>query len=342
MMRSLACGSVTILFSVLAGCSGAISSGPDNIDPGGSAGAAGVTGTTGSGGNGGTSQTPDGAPSGRGGSTSQAEAGIDARSSGAAGRDGSAVRLDATTTASDAPFDAQPMSCDTTFPTATGTQNVSATMKVSGTLDGHMARYVGTGDLGTSGQAEDQGPLFQLADGAILKNVILGNPAADGVHCSGNCTLQNVWWEDVGEDAATLQGSSPSQVMLIDGGGALHASDKVFQHNGPGTMIIQNFFVSDFGKLYRSCGNCDAQYTRHVVIQNIAAVAPGLALAGINANYNDTATLSHLLLCDKAKKIAVCQRYTGNDTGAEPPLIGSGADGTNCMYASSDVTWVSP
>ena len=55
---------------------------------------------------------------------------------------------------------------------------------------------------------------------ATLENVILGNPAADGIHCEGTCTLKNVWWEDVGEDAATLQGSSASQVMTIDGGGA--------------------------------------------------------------------------------------------------------------------------
>jgi hypothetical protein len=33
------------------------------------------------------------------------------------------------------------------------------------------------------------------------------------------------------------------------------AADKVFQHNGPGTMNISNFYVATFGKLYRSCGN---------------------------------------------------------------------------------------
>ena len=52
--------------------------------------------------------------------------------------------------------------------------------------------------------------------------------------------------------------------MTIDGGGAQKASDKVFQHNGPGTMIIKNFCAQDFGKLYRSCGNCTTQYARHV------------------------------------------------------------------------------
>ena len=31
---------------------------------------------------------------------------------------------------------------------------------------------------------------------------------------------------------------------------------------------------------------------------------------------------------------------TGNNTGAEPPKNGSGADGTVCMYAAGDITWM--
>src|SRR5689334_25149698 len=141
---------------------------------------------------------------------------------------------------------------------------VTTTYNVGGTFDGHMGRFVGSGPLGTSSQSENQDPLFLLTEGATLQNVILGNPAADGVHCAGNCTLKNVWWEDVGEDAATLEGKSASQVMTIDGGGANHAADKMFQHDGAGTMIIQNFCAEDFGKLYRSCGNCSTQYKRTV------------------------------------------------------------------------------
>ena len=107
-----------------------------------------------------------------------------------------------------------------TWPTAAGSQSVSSTINVSGTYDGGMKRFVGSGTLGGSGQTEGQGPLFQIANGGTLTNVIIGNPAADGVHCSGSCTLRNVWWEDVGEDAATLLGSSSSQTMTIDTGGA--------------------------------------------------------------------------------------------------------------------------
>src|SRR4030095_7365797 len=169
---------------------------------------------------------------------------------------------------------------------------------------------------GTSGQNEDQGPLFNVPNGGTLQNVIIGNPAADGIHCEGTCTLKNVWWEDVGEDAATLQGSSASQVMPIDGGGARAAADKIFQHNGPGTMIIKNFCAQDFGKLYRSCGNCSSQYTRHVAFYNVIVMPRLGPLAGVNANYNDTAKFTRILI--RASSATICERYTGNSTGAEP------------------------
>jgi hypothetical protein len=205
-------------------------------------------------------------------------------------------------------------------------------MAVSKDFDGKLQRFVSDG-LGDGGQGEGQDPLFELSNGATLENVIIGAPAADGIHCDGTCTLKNVWWEDVGEDAATLKGSSSSQVMTIDCGGAKLADDKVFQHNGPGTMKISNFFVETFGKLYRSCGNCSKQYARHVELSNISATG-GKDLAGVNENYDDTAKFSSILV---ASGITICQRYTGNDTGAEPPATGAGADGKVCIYTPADI-----
>ncbi|HET9955737.1 MAG TPA: pectate lyase [Polyangiaceae bacterium] len=220
------------------------------------------------------------------------------------------------------------------WPSAKGEQSVSTTIKVSGNYDGGLKRFTGSGALGTSGQSEDQGPLFELESGATLSNVIIGSPAADGVHCKGTCTLSNVWWEDVGEDAATLKGSSSSQVMTIDCGGAKKADDKVFQHNGPGTMIIRNFSVDDFGKLYRSCGNCKTQYERHSIFENVTAKG-GSVLAGVNTNYGDSAKFSRVTITGK---ISICDRFTGNSTGDEPTKTGSGADGKYCIYQPSDIT----
>jgi len=209
---------------------------------------------------------------------------------------------------------------------------------VKGALEGGLKRFVASGAMGDGTQSEGQKPVFELADGASLSNVIIGSPAADGIHCLGACTLTNVWWEDVGEDAATFKGTSVGQVATVVGGGARSASDKVFQHNGAGTVVIRGFRVEGFGKLYRSCGNCRVMYPRHVVVQGLTAQAPGKTLVGINTNYGDTADLSGLtVLEDPARTISICDRYTGNSTGAEPVKTGSGADGTYCRYDPSAV-----
>ncbi|WP_392669574.1 pectate lyase [Streptomyces sp. LN785] len=226
------------------------------------------------------------------------------------------------------------------WPTANGTQAVPSTISVPGTYDGGLKRFYGSGDLGDGGQSEDQDPLFELANGAVLKNVIIGAPAADGIHCLGSCTLQNVWWEDVGEDAASFKGSSSGAVYKVTGGGARKADDKVFQFNGAGSLTVTGFQVSDFGKLVRSCGNCSTQYKRTITVSDVDVTAPGKALVGINTNYGDTATLSSIRIHgDSSKKIKPCVRYTGNNTGAEPTETGSGPDGTYCRYSASDISY---
>jgi hypothetical protein len=227
------------------------------------------------------------------------------------------------------------------WPTATGSVTVTATISVSGTYDGKLRRFTASG-LGDGDQSENQKPVFDLPNGGTLENVIIGAPGVDGIHCEGTCVLRNVWWEDVGEDAATFKSKSASDTMTVDGGGAAAANDKVFQHNGAGTFIIENFQVDDIGKLYRSCGNCSTQYERHAIIRNIWATYPGKDIAGINTNYGDTATFSQIkIIGDTTKKIVICAKFTGNSSGAEPVQTGSGADGTNCLYSSSDITYSS-
>ncbi|MFJ7012421.1 pectate lyase [Streptomyces albogriseolus] len=235
---------------------------------------------------------------------------------------------------------ATPSAQAATWPSPNGSQGVSSTISVSGTKDYGMKRLYGTGDLGSGGQDEDQGPLLKLADGAVLKNVILGAPAADGVHCEGSCTLQNVWWEDVGEDAATFKGKSSGAVYTVSGGGAKEASDKVFQFNGAGTLNVSNFAVQNFGTFVRSCGNCSTQYKRTINLNSIEVTWKGGRIAGINTNYGDSATLRNITIVgDSSKKIVPCQKYIGNNTGKEPSSNGSGPDGTYCKYSSSDITY---
>ncbi|MGP3984595.1 pectate lyase [Streptomyces sp. KR80] len=233
-----------------------------------------------------------------------------------------------------------PASAADPWPTPNGSTPVTKTIEVSGTLDGKLKRHYGSGDLGDGGQGEGQDPLFKLKDGAVLKNVVLGSPAADGIHCMGSCTLQNVWWEDVGEDAATFKGKSAKSVYTVHGGGARKAADKVFQFNGAGKLVVTRFQVADFGKLVRSCGNCSTQYKRTIILNDVDVTYRGTSVVGINSNYGDTAALRNIRIHgDQGKKIKPCVRYRGNDTGDEPVETGSGPDGTYCRYSASDITY---
>ncbi len=227
------------------------------------------------------------------------------------------------------------------WPTPTGEVGVDATRRIAGHFDGKMQRFYGVDELGTSGQDENQAPLFRLSDGAVLENVIIGDPAADGIHCYGSCTLRNVWWERVGEDAATFRGQVPSDVMIIDRGGASGAMDKVFQNNGQGTMIIKNFYVEHFGKLYRSCGNCSRQGKRRVIVENVTAVVGkrSSCLVGINENYGDEAVFRGINTIYRAVKpsFPVCQKWIGNSKGLEPTKTKSDVNGVFCQYDSNSV-----
>lgn len=180
------------------------------------------------------------------------------------------------------------------------------------------------------GQSEtgEKDAMFILANGATLSNVIIGPGQAEGVHCKGTCTLNNVWWADVCEDALTLKQTSGTS--YINGGGAFKASDKIVQFNGRGTVQIRNFYAKDYGKLVRSCGNCKPNGgPRNVIIDGVKANNGGV-LCGINTNYGDTCKITNS--CQNSGKY--CDRYQGNSDGSEPSKIGSGPDGKYCVTTS--------
>ncbi|KUJ16764.1 pectate lyase, partial [Mollisia scopiformis] len=222
------------------------------------------------------------------------------------------------------------------LPASSGTSALSAvqTIAAGDSFDGGMVMY----DRGVSctGQSEggDSDAVFQIENGGSLSNVIIGPNQIEGVHCQGACTLTNVWWSAVCEDAFTIKNQDAGETTKIVGGGAFGAEDKVMQHNGGGTLSISDFTVETFGKLYRSCGNCDTMYERHVIMDGITAT-DGSELAGINSNYGDSATITNSALTDVSD---VCVTYTGTDDNDEEPVEnGSGNDGTYCIYGS-DVT----
>lgn len=125
--------------------------------------------------------------------------------------------------------------------------------------------------------------VFVLEDGATLKNVIIGADQKEGVYCLGSCNLEFVWFEKVCEDAISIKGSGTANII---GGGAYGAEDKVIQHNGCGHVNVINFYANDYGKVYRSCGNCKGNCARTVHMEGVTAIDGG-ELMGINTNMGD-------------------------------------------------------
>ncbi|KUL41415.1 pectate lyase [Actinoplanes awajinensis] len=219
------------------------------------------------------------------------------------------------------------------WPSSAGSVSVSGTISVSGTFDGGMKTYCCIGD---GSQSESQDPMFSIANGGTLQNVIIGSPAGDGVHCEGTCTIKNVWWNDIGEDAATFKGTGGGTSYVI-GGGARSGSDKTFQHNGNGTVSISGFYLSGSGKLYRGCGNCTNSYQRNVKIDNVLLNDIDM-VAGINSNWGDVATITRVTISNSSS-VVVCGKYKGVAKGSEPTYLGEGWNDTNCKVTQSDITY---
>lgn len=131
---------------------------------------------------------------------------------------------------------------------------VSSTIVVKNgeTYDGKCRRYhADPKTLGDGTQAEGQKPVFEVENGGKLINVVLGAPAADGIHTKGNATLENITWEDIGEDAMTIKESG---TVTLNGGSAKNGDDKVFQINAVATFKVSNFKASNAGKFIRQNG----------------------------------------------------------------------------------------
>ncbi|KDN60892.1 putative pectate lyase [Colletotrichum sublineola] len=220
------------------------------------------------------------------------------------------------------------------LPASSGTSVLKAAQTVAAgqSFDGGMVAF----DRGVSctGQAEggSSDAVFILEKGAKLSNVIIGPNQIESVHCNGGCTLDNVWWSAVCEDAFTIKKQEAGETTTITSGGAFGAEDKVLQHNGAGTLSVSGFTVENFGKLYRSCGNCKTMSQRHIILENIKA-SSGKLLAGINSNFGDTATFKSITANGVS---AICSEFQGNDNGDEPTQVGSGPSAA-CKFSTSDI-----
>ena len=162
---------------------------------------------------------------------------------------------------------------------------------------------------------------FILKKGATLKNVIIYGH----VYCEGEgCTLENVYWEDVCDNALTFEnGNSTGSKYYVKGGGARNVKNKIIENNSAGTVYISNFYCENSGKLYGACGNCKSGYQgkRNVVMDNVALKNVSIA-AELNSNFGDTVTLNNV----KVGGGHVCRAFKGRNDGKEPTALGYKCD----------------
>jgi len=226
-------------------------------------------------------------------------------------------------------------------PTATATVQLTQTQVVLAgqTFDGGNRRY----NLSGGSQSEGQAPVFEVQSGGSVRNVIIGPLAADGIHCLGNCTLDHVFWEDIGEDAATALGPAGT-VMTVNCGAAFNGSDKTFQFNGRGELHISNFYVGKAGKLVRSCGDCTGNGGPRRIFVNNVITRDVSTLVGINTNFGDVAVIRNVTLNNSGtSKTKICQVYKGVVKGnGSSTAIGVEFNTPNCQVSQSDVTLLAP
>lgn len=248
------------------------------------------------------------------------------------GADSASVNGDSATGAAGSGVSVSPSCKIPTWPTPSGsTVTISGTRSVT-SYDGNGALHEGTLEDCSTGDQSSTDPILEVADGGSVKNVIFGKRVGDGIHCKGSCTIENVWFQYVCDDAITMLGGS-GKTMTIRNSGFKRARDKTVQHNGTGsTVVIDNVYVETAGKLYRSCGEGCSGGARNATISNVTAIALS-QVAGVSTN--DKATLSNICAYRTG---TICVTYKpGSDTKAN-----NGANGTaegpnaNCVYEASD------
>ncbi|KAG2775363.1 hypothetical protein Pcac1_g14069 [Phytophthora cactorum] len=225
------------------------------------------------------------------------------------------------------------------WPASKGTVQYSQAyiVKAGEVFDGKMKTFERS-DVSCEGQTESGSDtaVFKVEAGGHLKNVIIGKNQMEGVHCDKHdCIIENVWWDDVCEDALSVKGGTASSVTKVIGGGARYADDKVIQHNGFGTVEIDGFYGEDISKLYRSCGTCGNR-PKKVSVSNTYVLNPTNAIVTVNKNWGDEATLSNVWVKSSKATVKVCQWSQGNANG-EPKMLGHGPSDPLCQYSESDV-----
>ncbi len=110
--------------------------------------------------------------------------------------------------------------------------------------DGKGALHEGSSSFNdcTVGDQSSNTPIIEVADGGSVKNVIFGKNVGDGIHCLGSCTIDNVWFPYICDDAITIdKDNKATKASTISNSGFKGGRDKIIQHNGgTSTLNITN------------------------------------------------------------------------------------------------------
>jgi pectate lyase C len=130
--------------------------------------------------------------------------------------------------------------------TITSTITIAAGATYNG--NGNTIKAVGMGD---GSQSENQKPFFKLNANSWLKNVKLAAPGVDGCHFYGNGTMNEVTWQDIGEDAFTVKSGGN---CWVSGGAAYNGADKCGQCNAASWLTLYYFTSDNVLKVIRQNG----------------------------------------------------------------------------------------
>lgn len=165
---------------------------------------------------------------------------------------------------------------DVGFPTASTKPNVvhdTIVVPAGQVFDGKGQTFTAGKELGDGSQSESQKPLFKLEDGASLKNVVIGDNGADGIHLYGDAKIDNLHVTNVGEDAITVKANKEGKKSNVEISNSTfqNASDKILQLNADTDLTVNNVKAKDFGTFVRTNGGQQGDWDlnlSHISAQN--------------------------------------------------------------------------
>lgn len=124
--------------------------------------------------------------------------------------------------------------------------------------DGKVRYLTAHPALGDGSQQEGQKPIFEVFGSGEVRNVVIGFPAADGIHLHPGmkrAKVRKVQFWDVGEDAITVKSGHPSGTAEIDQVFMRYGTDKGIQVNATPKTRITNTYAHKVDKFARTNGD---------------------------------------------------------------------------------------